>query len=262
MIELDEAMRQALLARDGPPAGTSEQILAALRVRLGVPGPGGSGEGGGPEPSVLEPAVQQVGRAVWAAKIVGATAGLTGAGLLVLKVGALALAGIGADTSASDTQAQVEPQAPALVSVERAVEPPGADVEPASVASVPAADPGGLPASSRSSTMLAPDAKAADNTNPSSNLAAEIALLRDAKQLRATAPSAALDQLERHREQFPGGTLAPERDALRVELLCELGRVTQAATAREQFPITHPGSPLRARVEKACRGTDPEPSGE
>lgn len=265
MIELDEAMRQALLARDGPPAGASEEILAGLRVRIAVPGSGGPDHGGGSEAlggDGLEAVAQQAGQAAWSAKIVGATIGLTGAGLLVLKLGALGVATLGSDAPRTDEQAQAptHPQAhePAPASSERPLEPapiPAAESAPGDVGS---ADSSGTSAGQRSSGA----AKAVEPDNSGSDLAAEIALLREAKRLRATAPQAALDQLERHREQFPSGTLAPERDALRVELLCALGRVSQAEAAREQFPITHPGSPLGARVEKSCRGTDPERDGD
>jgi hypothetical protein len=270
MIELDEATRQALLARDGPPPGTSEQILGALRMRLGVPGSGGPGEGGGPEPlggdgSVLEPLIEplihEAGRAAWAAKIVGATVGLTGAGLLVLKVGALVLGGIGSDAPRTDapTQTQIESQEPAQALGDHDIAPALVPVPDAAPRPISSANATSIRASEPGSSVVSADT---DDVDTSSDLAAEVALLREAKQLRPASPEAALDQLERHREQFPSGTLASERDALRVELLCTLGRISEAEAARGQFAIAHPGSPLRARVEAECLGTDPERGGD
>ncbi|PRP95110.1 hypothetical protein [Enhygromyxa salina] len=269
MIELDEATRHALLARDGPPPGTSEQILATLRVRLG-PGSGGPGPGG-PEPlagdgavaSALE-GVAEAGRAAWVAKVIGATVGLTGAGLLVLKVGAMTINAAGVRDDApptQDVQVQVETADAGSVGDDAATEQPAPNLtEPPEPSSTSAADSSGLPRAERSSSAVSRDDDERDDAR--SDLAAEVALLRDAKQLRATAPQAALEQLERHRAQFPAGTLAPERDALRIELLCALGRVTQAEAAREQFAGTHPGSPLQARIETTCAGTDPERGGD
>jgi hypothetical protein len=42
-------------------------------------------------------------------------------------------------------------------------------------------------------------------------------------------PEAALVRLEQHRREFPNGALAPEREVMRVEVLCALGRAPAAS---------------------------------
>ena len=85
MMKLDEHTRRALQARDGPPPGAQARNLAALEARLGGGGDGGEPADGGPDPTGGE--LASGGQAVWAAKVVGATLGLTAAGLLVLGAG-------------------------------------------------------------------------------------------------------------------------------------------------------------------------------
>ncbi|HVX93296.1 MAG TPA: hypothetical protein VHK47_00195 [Polyangia bacterium] len=82
-------------------------------------------------------------------------------------------------------------------------------------------------------------------------LAAETALLREAdRALRAGDNATALALLDEHATRFPHGVLEPERTAERLIVLCELG----VADARDvsQFLSTHAGSPLAARVRRAC----------
>jgi hypothetical protein len=47
--------------------------------------------------------------------------------------------------------------------------------------------------------------------------------------------------------------LADERELLRVETLCALGRTSEANTVAETFLNAHPSSPLRSRIEAACQ---------
>jgi hypothetical protein len=86
--------------------------------------------------------------------------------------------------------------------------------------------------------------------SPAPTLEAELALL---EQARRSAPSDALRALEQHRQQFEHGMLADEREALRVETLCALGRAAEATTAAESFLAANPQSPLRSRLEPACK---------
>jgi hypothetical protein len=82
-------------------------------------------------------------------------------------------------------------------------------------------------------------------------LAAETALLREAdRALRAGDNATALARLDEHATRFPHGVLEPERTAERLIVLCELG----VADARDvsQFLSSHAGSPLAARVRRAC----------
>src|SRR5690242_10587162 len=88
MLELDDITRRRLSQRYGPTPAAQDRVLEQLRGTLGGPlGPGTAGGGEG------VPVSGGTGQAVWVAKICAATAGLTGAGLLVLKLGASVLSG-------------------------------------------------------------------------------------------------------------------------------------------------------------------------
>ena len=82
-------------------------------------------------------------------------------------------------------------------------------------------------------------------------LAAETALLRDAdRALRAGDMATALERLDEHAARFPTGALAPEREAERRIVLCEVGAADPRAV--EQLLAARSGSPLAARVRRAC----------
>jgi hypothetical protein len=214
MLELDETTRRALSQRYGPTPDAQARVLAELRSTLGGPlGPDTGGEGasptGGPPTGT--------GQVVWIAKICAATAGLTGAGLLVLKLGASVLSSpeLERDPSESESGAKVEAPAPAREPPAPAVpEPPTGLDAPSSVAS-PVPAPVQIPTKRRSNAA-------------GSTLAAELALLDGAKRIRSSDPEAALVRLDQHQREFPTGALAPEREAMRVEVLCALGRAPAA----------------------------------
>jgi hypothetical protein len=86
--------------------------------------------------------------------------------------------------------------------------------------------------------------------SPAPTLEAELALLEAA---RGAAPAAALAVLVRHRVEFEHGVLADEREVLRVESLCARGRVSDAESVASTFSRTRPSSPLRSRIEPACK---------
>jgi hypothetical protein len=84
-----------------------------------------------------------------------------------------------------------------------------------------------------------------------STLAAETALLRDAdRALRAGDTATALARLDEDAARFPNGALAPERAGERLVVLCEVGAADARAVA--QFLAARAGSPLAARVRRAC----------
>jgi hypothetical protein len=84
-------------------------------------------------------------------------------------------------------------------------------------------------------------------------LAEEVAILsRASSELRAGRPAAALKALDEHQRSFPGGVLAQERTAARIQALCALGRTKEARSALERLARTAPGSPHEARARKAC----------
>lgn len=84
-----------------------------------------------------------------------------------------------------------------------------------------------------------------------SDLAAEIDLLRRAKQALGRGSSTeALAILEQHRRRFPRGQMAPDRRALQLEARCHQGPAHRAKARR--FLERHPRSPYAARLRKAC----------
>jgi hypothetical protein len=84
-----------------------------------------------------------------------------------------------------------------------------------------------------------------------STLVQETTLLRDAdRALRAGDTATALSRLDQHATRFPRGVLAPERDAERFVVMCELHAADPRAV--DQFLTKHPGSLLAARVRRAC----------
>ena len=87
--------------------------------------------------------------------------------------------------------------------------------------------------------------------SPASDLAKETKLLRGAdRALRAGDTATAIALLDEHAARFPRGALAPERAAERLILTCEVGVADPRRV--EQFLSSHPGSPLAARVRRAC----------
>lgn len=86
-----------------------------------------------------------------------------------------------------------------------------------------------------------------------STLAQEVALMsRAAASLQAGRAAEALKALEEHQQKFPGGVLAEERLAARVQALCALGRHTQAQAELERLVRTSPRSPQVIRARQAC----------
>ena len=74
-------------------------------------------------------------------------------------------------------------------------------------------------------------------------------LLQAARRIVVSNPSHALGLTHEDALRFPLSPLAEERDALRIEALSRLGRLTQARTELDDFERTHPRSPYRHRLE-------------
>ena len=90
---------------------------------------------------------------------------------------------------------------------------------------------------------------------PRSSLGDEMELVDAARaELRRGDVSSALSRLEVHAARFPSGTLAIERDALRIEALGAQGREAEARAAARHFAAAHPGAPLPPRARKALEG--------
>src|SRR5690606_34384440 len=85
---------------------------------------------------------------------------------------------------------------------------------------------------------------------PDTTIEAELALMKTARS--SDDHERALAALDRHRREFATGVFAAEREGLRVEHLCALGRADEARTVAAAFIARHPANPLRARVDPAC----------
>ncbi|MCB9706436.1 MAG: hypothetical protein H6711_31610 [Myxococcales bacterium] len=93
----------------------------------------------------------------------------------------------------------------------------------------------------------------AEEAAPILDLARELRLIRAAEEhLQAGRGDEALAALERHRREFPGGQLEPEREASRVTALCQQGRADEASARAQAFAERWPDSPLVARVRRVC----------
>lgn len=243
--QLDQHTREALCALDQPPPGVEERLFAAI-VQSAGGGGGTGGDGGGSQ----LPIGGGESALVHAAKVVGATLGLTAAGFALVAasaVGVRSLRGTPEPTAA----AIASPANIAGPSTDSASQIPAAsDPEPA-----PAND-SRQPASASQDQALARDPSGVPKSNatasPAPTLEAELAMLEVA---RSAAPEAALAVLERHRVEFQHGVLADEREVLRVETLCVLGRASEAEVIASTFLATRASSPLRSRIEAACKPT-------
>jgi len=118
-----------------------------------------------------------------------------------------------------------------------------ASVQPAAPQSAPAR----APASARAPTL---DAAHTDAAPALDDLAAEAVLIREAKSTKDARASLLL--LDRHAQRFPSGTLAREREMLRAERLCTLGRRDEALAVAQRFLADGTDDPLARRMRKVC----------
>jgi hypothetical protein len=79
----------------------------------------------------------------------------------------------------------------------------------------------------------------------------EAALLDTAQSVLATNPERALALTRAHRQRFPNGVLAQEREVIAIEALSRLGRKDDAKQRSEEFERTYPGSAHQRKVESA-----------
>jgi hypothetical protein len=182
-----------------------------------------------------------VGIAASSATASGVASGGAGVGLGAKVVASIALAGAiagggvwlahraaGDESPAKAVPAVATPPAAAAPGALR----PQAAREEQREARAPAATPG-APAPSRA---------AAPN---------EAALLDTAQSVLATNPERALALTRAHRQRFPNGVLAQEREVIAIEALSRLGRKDDAKQRSEEFERTYPGSAHQRKVESA-----------
>jgi hypothetical protein len=129
-------------------------------------------------------------------------------------------------------------------------------VEPVPSAMIPSVSADDLPVPARvesPSVVARPGAPSSTARSPSDSLPEEVRLLSKAEQqLSAGHPAEALTTLGEHERRFPGGALAEERLAARVQSLCALERVNEARTDLAKLARTYPGSPHFDRARRFC----------
>jgi hypothetical protein len=119
------------------------------------------------------------------------------------------------------------------------VTPPQEAVAPVAVQAPPAAE-------KRTTT-------ASEERRSNDRLSEEVAILsRAEKEFHAGRLKSALTVLEEHRRTFPRGALFQERVALRVHVLCGLGRKTDAEAELRVLKRNSPDSLHEGRAREAC----------
>lgn len=222
-----EAQKLVQAGRDSlrPTAADRERVFQALLPRIG-----GSPVGTEVDPSSLASEAAKASLVKISAVIVGL--GVAGGGLLVALRPAPEPA----------TVAAPAPVKLAPIASPRDETPANNDVPE----SVPSATP-------RAPTPAGPAEKRVAPRPAASGLAQEVAILsRASAELHAGRPAAALAALDEHQRKFPGGVLAQERAAARIQALCALGRTGEARAAIARLARTSPTSPHLARARKAC----------
>ena len=120
---------------------------------------------------------------------------------------------------------------------------------PTSASSKPEPSALSVPTTTRNGAA-APTASTAKNAG--SQLARERALLDLARAAAARGePALALAQAERHRQQFPQGRLAEEREAMAIRALLALGRGAEARARADAFRASYPNSFLTPVIDSA-----------
>jgi hypothetical protein len=177
-------------------------------------------------------------------------AGITGSKTLAVAASIWLLGGVtGAALYGALRPAQVR-----VVYVDRPA--PAVSVAPLAKEPEPTVSAGIAPPSAASNRPLVGRAalrSASSSVNlPDSQLAQERALLDLARSNAARGePALALAQVERHREQFPQGRLAEEREALGIRALLSLGRKQEAQDRAQAFRALYPNSFLLPVIDSA-----------
>jgi hypothetical protein len=140
--------------------------------------------------------------------------------------------------------------------VQALVSPALSTVEPAHSSTMPSVNADDLPVQARvesPSVLPRPAAPPSAARSASDSLPEEVRLLSKAEQqISAGHPAEALTTLGEHERRFPGGALAEERLAARVQSLCALGRVDEARIYLAKLARAYPGSPHFDRARRFC----------
>jgi hypothetical protein len=109
-------------------------------------------------------------------------------------------------------------------------------------------------ARTRQGAVKAPSSKSSVSSMPSgagsTAGASEVDLLRQARAALASRPREAFAITQSHRQQYPQGVFAQERDALAIEALMRAGEMGTARSLAERFVREHPSSPHTHRFNE------------
>lgn len=213
-----------------PQAGDQERVLQSLTRRLG-------------ESAILGAARRSEPPAAGGAGPFPVSSWVLG-GLGALAIGAGVIGATHSWTTTSSRAA--EPISTSL---------PAAEPVPLS-ASVPSVNADDLPVQphAESRSMLPqPGMQSSAARSPSDSLPEEVRLLSKAEhQLSAGHADEALATLGEHERRFPGGALAEERLAARVQSLCALGRLSEAKADLAKLARSYPASAHFNRARRFC----------
>jgi hypothetical protein len=104
--------------------------------------------------------------------------------------------------------------------------------------------------SSSNTTVQAPTAKSNAAVSAAPAKSTEVDLLRSARSALASRPREAFAITQEHRQQYPNGMFAQERDALAIEALMRAGEMSTARSLAERFVREHPSSPHAHRFRE------------
>lgn len=238
MKPLDHESRRIIAeghAADQPDPGTAERVWERISAGIDAPLPPTAEAASRSLPSLSSTGPLAIGG-------IGAKLGLGMTALVVL--GAASYLALRSPTPRASTTTQSGLQVPTQVA------PRPVEVE---IPSAPVRSPTGV-GNERRAPVPARDHTHESDAPATTNLAEETRLLADAQRALARgAPKRARRHLAIHRQRFPSGALAQERDAAWVLILCALSTRAEVDRAREAFLHAWPGSPLIQRVREACR---------
>ncbi|UJR85446.1 hypothetical protein [Sandaracinus amylolyticus] len=197
-----------------------------------------------------------VGGAAGSAAASGAGAAAAGAGAgawLVKGLGAMLVVGVvGAGAVVATRTTTTPSQEPA----HEVIAPP--EVAPVDLEEAPIEPPHEEIAAAEEQVVDAPEAprrarRRAAATSSSEDLAEELELLHSAQRAwRAGDGARTLALVSEHEDRFARSQMAPERTALRILALCDVGREAEARRLATRFLRTARQSPLRRSVEESC----------
>lgn len=253
-VALAAAATTAAVSAAAPAAATSVTASAATASATATKAAIGAQVAAGAQAVVATSVTAKIGVAVTVAVISVAGSGVVLKNELSAPVGAREPAAQVAPRSArAKRRATPEPIAPKVIAAP-APEAPAVLAEPQlPVVEAPVINAAKLAAPK---PVLRPKvsepAPATDELPPSMHT--EIQLLSFAQgALRERDYDRALSLLADHATRFPNGVLALERDAVRAITLCSAGSVASGRGAAEALAARIAGTPLAARLERACK---------